>query len=333
MHAFKVDRFVNSSSQGMEIMRTIRVFATACVVPVLLSACGGGGSGGSFPGSNSSVETGTGDGFTGGGATFFNDADGIKFADSIGGSFNAIFDAIFAGFNQDATTASGTLNQRVKRAAQTDTTQCSTGGSISVTSNINDATGELTSMSMSFNNCSSEGSVANGSMSLSMTGTETNSTVTMSFNNFTTTDGSDTSSLSGTISVSVVESGSLMTSTISGDTFTMASAGEAVTFSNYNLTSVINDDTDAASISGGATIATTSDGTLVMSIDPALQTNGNEDYPVSGTIGWVHSDGSQLLIDADTGDVNTFNYTIHDGATVSSGVGNWADTDVGGFAL
>ncbi len=312
----------------MEIMRTIRVFATACVVPVLLSACGGGGSGGSFPG----VDTGSGEGFTGGGDTFFNDVDGIKFADSIGGSFNAIFDSIFAGFNQD-TTASGTFNQRVKRAAQTDTTQCSSGGSISVTSNINDATGELTSMSMSFNNCSSEGSVANGSMTLSMTGTQTNSTVTMSFNNFSTTDGSDTSSLAGTISVSVVESGSLMTSTISGDRFTMASAGEAVTFSNYNITSVINDDTDAASLSGGATIETTSDGTLVMSIDPALQTNGSDDYPVSGTIGWVHSDGSQLLIDADTGNANTFNYTVNDGASVSSGVGNWADTDVGGFAL
>jgi hypothetical protein len=315
---------------GKEIMRSIRVFASAVVVPVLLTACGGGGSSdSSFP----AINTGTGDGFTGGGDTFFNDTDGLKFADSIGGSFNAIFDAIFAGFDQDTTAAAGTFNQRIKRAAQTETAQCDTSGSISVTSNVNDATGELTSLTMSFNNCSTDGNVANGSMTLSITGTQTNSSVTMSFNNFTTTDGTDTSSLQGTINVSVAESGSLMTSTISGSTFTMASAGETVTFSNYNMTSVINDATDAASLSGGATIATSSDGTLVMSIDPALQTDGSADYPTSGTLSWVHSDGSQLLIDADTGNVDTFNYTINDGGSVSSGVGNWADTDLGGLSL
>lgn len=308
-------------------MRNIRLSLSLVAISALASACGTGTSEDS-----PSAQLSSGTGFTGGGDTFFNDVDGIKFADSIGGSFNTILDAVFSGFDQDTSIASGTFTQRMRRAAQTETTQCESSGSITVISTINDSTQELSGISMNFNNCVSGSSQTNGGLSLALSGSEPNITVAVSFNNFNTIENGDTSSLDGEISISVSESGSQINTTISGSSFTLASAGETVSFTNYTLNSVVNDITDAASISGGATIVTGA-GSLSMSINPALSTNGEDDYPTTGIIEWMHTDGSSLLIDADTGDVNTFSYSVSDGAAVSSGVSNWSDTDVSGISM
>ena len=132
-------------------MRTIRAFATAVAIPVFLTACSSGGS-----------DSG-GSGFTGGGETFFNDTDGIKFADALGGSFSDVFAAVFGGLNSGSSTASdSSISQRMKRISQTDTQQCDSGGTIAVSTNTNDATNEINSIGMTFNNCVTDGNRANG---------------------------------------------------------------------------------------------------------------------------------------------------------------------------
>ena len=311
-------------------MRTIRVFLTAVAVPVLLSACGSGTDGES----DAPVITGDGSGFTTSGRTFFNDSDGIKFADALGGSFSDVFAAISGGLGgAGPTTASdASISQRMKRATQSQNLECANSGSISNSFTTNDSTGELTATTMSFNNCLSDGNLSNGSISFTVSGSETNQTVAVIFNQFRSVEDGDTSSIDGAININVLQSGSALSTTISGSSITMVSAGETVVISNYSLQSDMDDVSGASSLEGGSTI-TTAAGVLTMSISPALRVASNDDYPSTGVIAWSHSDGSSLSIDADSGDAATFNYVISDGASTASGVGNWSETDIGEFSL
>lgn len=311
-------------------MRNCRLFLTAMAVPVLLSACGAG----SDSESNSPTITGDGSGFTTSGRTFFNDSDGIKFADALGGSFSDVLTAIMGGVGGASSTeaSGGSISQRMKRATQSDSVACASGGTISNTVTSSDSTGEIASVTMSFNNCLSDGNLSNGSVSLSVSGTETNQSVAIDFNQFRSVEGGDTSSIDGAININAVQSGSTFLTTISGSNITMVSAGETVAITNYNLRSEVDDISGATSLEGGSTIITGA-GALTMSISPALSVAGNADYPSTGVIAWSHSDGSSLSIDADTGNGDTFNYVIGDGSSTTSGVGNWSETDIGEFAL
>lgn len=313
-------------------MRTIRVIVTAVAVPVLLSACGGGSDG------NTTVPlaggpAGDGSGFTTIGKTFFNEDDGIKFADALGGSFSDVFEAIAGGLSQNSTassTSGDSISQRMKRATESESIACESSGSIT-NSVSSDAAGQPTSVTISFNDCVNGTNRANGSISFTVSGTETNQTVALNFNNFRSIDNGENSAINGGISINVAETGGSTSTTISGSNITMVTAGETVILSNYSLKST-DDVNGGSSLEGGSTI-TTGAGALTMSISPALTVGFNDDYPTSGVIAWSHSDGSSLSINADSGDANTFNYVISDGATTTSGVGNWSETDIGEISL
>ncbi len=311
-------------------MRNCLRFLTAVAVPVVLSACGAG----TDSDSNSPIITGDGSGFTTSGKTFFNDSDGIKFADALGGSFSDVLAAITGGMGGASSTlaSDSSISQRMKRATQSESAACASSGTISNTVTSNDSTGKITAVTMSFNNCLSDGNLSNGSISFAVSGTETNQSVAVDFNQFRSVDGGDTSSIDGVININAVQSGTTFLTTISGTNITMVSAGETVAITNYNLRSEVDDISGATSLEGGSTI-TTGAGALTMSISPALSVAGNADYPSTGVIAWSHSDGSSLSIDADTGNAATFNYVISDGVSTTSGVSNWSETDIGEFAL
>lgn len=311
-------------------MRNCLRFLTAVAVPVVLSACGAG----TDSDSNSPIITGDGSGFTTSGKTFFNDSDGIKFADALGSSFSDVLAAITGGMGGASSTlaSDSSISQRMKRATQSESAACASSGTISNTVTSNDSTGKITAVTMSFNNCLSDGNLSNGSISFAVSGTETNQSVAVDFNQFRSVDGGDTSSIDGVININAVQSGTTFLTTISGSNITMVSAGETVAITNYNLRSEVDDISGATSLEGGSTI-TTGAGALTMSISPALSVAGNADYPSTGVIAWSHSDGSSLSIDADTGNAATFNYVISDGVSTTSGVSNWSETDIGEFAL
>ena len=311
-------------------MRNCLRFLTAVAVPVVLSACGAG----TDSDSNSPIITGDGSGFTTSGKTFFNDSDGIKFADALGSSFSDVLAAITGGMGGASSTlaSDSSISQRMKRATQSESAACASSGTISNTVTSNDSTGKITAVTMSFNNCLSDGNLSNGSISFAVSGTETNQSVAVDFNQFRSVDGGDTSSIDGAININAVQSGTTFLTTISGSNITMVSAGETVAITNYNLRSEVDDISGATSLEGGSTI-TTGAGALTMSISPALSVAGNADYPSTGVIAWSHSDGSSLSIDADTGNAATFNYVISDGVSTTSGVSNWSETDIGEFAL
>jgi len=294
-------------------MRTIRVILTAVAVPVLLSACGGGSGDSNINvplAGGPAAPTGDGGGFTTSGKTFFNEDDGIKFADALGGSFADVFGAITGGLDQGTTASNApadtSIAQRMKRATQTENIACSTSGAISNSVTTNDATGEPTAATISFNDCVNGSSRSNGSISFTVSGTEPNQTVSLSFNNFNSVDAGETSSINGSINISVSDTGASSTTTISGSSISMASAGETVVLSNYSLTST-DDSTGASSLEGRSTITTAA--------------------------GWSHSDGSTLRINADSGDATTFDYVISDGNSTTSGVGKWSETDIGEITL
>jgi len=315
-------------------MRILRNLAAAVAIPVLLVACSSDSSNPpSTTGGTTSTTGETGD------RAFFNDDAGFSFANTMGGGFSNAFDAIFGGLGagSGATASSGIatrsgLSARLSaRATESETSACDGGGTASYSITTNDTTMELTSFALAFNNCVTDGAVSNGSVSFSITGTEANPVISMTFNNFVTVENGVSNSINGNVRVTVTESANgAISTTIAGSQITMVADGETITYSNYSLVSS-QDSAGNASVSGTATI-TTVDGTLVMTIDPPLVT-GISDYPETGTINWSHSDGSSLEINADTGDAATFSYTVNDGVTVTSGIATWAETDVGEISL
>ncbi len=309
-------------------MRTFRILATAVAAPLLLVACGSDSN--PTPGGTTGSTTQSTDN---GGRSFFNDTDGISFANTMGGGFSNALEAVLGGLGGSSSIASGSsLQARVARATSSESIACDGGGLISISSTTDDATGEPTAFGLSFSDCVIEGAVSNGSVNFAISGSETNQTITMSFNSFSSVEKDETNSINGTVSISVLsDQSNAFSTTISGSSLTMVSGGETITYSNYNLTSG-QDGAGNTSVGGAATI-TAGGGTLTMTIDPALVTNTSSDYPETGTISWTHSDGSSLSIDADTGNAATFSYVISDGASTTSDIGLWADTDVGAIAL
>ncbi|MEE9333923.1 MAG: hypothetical protein V3U65_07505 [Granulosicoccaceae bacterium] len=312
-------------------MRIFRTFATAVAIPILLSACSSDSSSPADTGGSTGGTTGSTTGDTSG-TTFFNDADGISFANTIGSGFSNALDAVLSGVGSGGSIASASnLSQRLARATDIESTACDGGGTIAVSSTVDDTTAEVTDFGLTFNSCNSGGVLSTGGVSFTISGAAPTQAVTMNFDNFASLENGESNSINGTVSIALSNTNGVISTTVSGTSITMVTGGETITYSNYNLMSG-QDSAGNSSISGAATIATSSDGTLMMSINPALVT-GASDYPETGTILLSHSDGSSLTINADTGDASTYSYIISDGVSTTSNVGNWSDTDIGEIEL
>lgn len=272
--------------------------------------------------SSSSTSSGTGSG------AFFNDQEGIGFANSLGANMTRLFSAAFGGSSgaiaRDPSSESGIT----VRASSTETSTCNSG-SVDTTSETDDATGELTSLSMVFDNCNSGDSISSGGLDLTTSGSGGNQQINLSFNNFATTDPSGSSSIDGAISLSGNEAGNDSSFTISGPSITMQTNAESVSFNNYSMNVTNNNATGASTIGLTADVVSSVDGTVNFDINPALSIpDDSYDYPVTGRIVMTHSDGSSLDIQADNGDASTFDYTINNAGTTTSGTELWENSDL-----
>ena len=259
--------------------------------------------------------------------SFFNANDGLDFANKLGGSLTKMFNvANDAGSNSIEGYREESLF--TARAAQRDTTACDRG-SVETVVSTDDDTNVPTSFALTFNNCRSEGSVANGSISVSLSGNEQDLQLSMIFDNFSTTEGSETSSVDGSININGSGSGGVSNFVVSGPVLTMVADGETLQFSDYSLTGSENNAAQTSSLGASARIQSSTDGDLTLSIDPPFVSQGSaSEYPSSGRLRMTHSDGSQLEIQADNGNPNSFDFVINDNGTVTSGTDLWDNTDL-----
>lgn len=259
--------------------------------------------------------------------SFFNANEGLRFANKLGGSLTNLFSVAndaggnsIDGYREDSLFST--------RAAQRDTVACDSGSMDTVVT-TDDGTDVPTSFSLNFSNCQNEGSVANGGITLTLSGDEQNIQMSMVFDNFSTTEGSETSSIDGSINITGSESGNSSNFSVTGPSLTMVSEGDTLQFSNYSLTATEDSVAQTSSMGASANISSSTDGNLSLAIEPPFITQGGAaDYPSSGKMIMTHSDGSQLEIQADNGNADSFDYVINENGTVTSGTERWDNTDL-----
>lgn len=303
--------------------------AALLMMSLALASCGGGGGSGDGGDTGTSDAT-TGNGTTGGsdggtggsdggttgqeGAAFFNDGSGVSFANGLGTTISRIFTFGFGGADGLPST--------------NETFECDTGSVTSYTE-TDDATGQPTGGGLDYNDCVQDGISASGSLSFSGVQGDENgtSTLTMTFSEFTVNDNGEVASIDGTINITISVVDGVQNFTVSGPSLDLMDSQGALSFNNYSMTINLSTATGEQSLSAMASI-TDESGTIELNVDPAFVIGGEFLYPATGEISMVHSDGSSLLINADSGDPETFLYTISDGSSVNSGEQRWDETDL-----
>jgi len=254
---------------------------------------------------------------------FFNADAGIDFASYIGSSLSTVSNRavgsssrVFGEVSQNDDPASGLYND------DTFVNECDSGSvSNSVGTGSND---QLEKASIVFNNCVIDGQTTSGSMSFSSSSSGNSENLSISFDDFASSGPEGNSALDGDVVISIDED---FSATIGGSNLTISDDIDTTVFSNYSLAMQADLETGATSIGGQATITSTANGEISFQINPVFFADSNSDNPTSGVMTMVHSDGSSLVIDAGTGNPDTYAYTISGGGSVTSGIGSWDDED------
>ncbi len=276
---------------------------------------------------NSTTSSSSSSGNSGNGA-FFNDQDGLDFANSLGGNLSRLFSAALGGSSGAIARNPQSESGISVRATSNETSTCDTG-SVAATTVTDDNTGELTSLDLVFNNCNSGGTVSSGSVGMVTSGSGANQQIDLTFNNFATADQTSSSSINGSISMSGSDSGSGSSFNINGPELTMQTNEETVSFRNYSLSASNDYESGASSLGLNANISSSVDGDVSVTIDPPLTVPDDTfDYPTGGRIQMVHADGSALDINADNGDASTFDYIVTNNGSTTSGTESWEDSDL-----
>lgn len=251
---------------------------------------------------------------------FFSDDGGVDYASGLGGDLMSVVDRAVGSSNSALSTAAveddpstGLFND------STSVEQCDSGSiSTSVASNTNN---DLESASIVFNNCVIDGQTSSGSMSISASSSGNIQVLNIDFADFGSTGSEGDSYIDGGIAMSI---GDDLSTSISGSQLALTADGETTVFSNYSLNASNDDTSGDISMGGGATISSSTDGTLSIAINPAFSgpADGN---PIVGVLQMLHADGSSLIVDADTGNPDTYTYIVNGNGAVSSGIGNWDD--------
>jgi len=192
----------------------------------------------------------------------------------------------------------GLIQQQNLPAAITQSLPCDSG-SMSLTINLSDPTGSTLkvgdSFSVSFNNCSLDGSTTNGSMNARVvlgtletgcgnTGTCTDYTLSMSFNDLQIAEMGQTGLIDGGFNLAYVSATN--TNTISGDDlYVYSSTGQGVHMSNFNIASSLSGSTETTTVS--MTLASTriNGSVQIQTTTPLVTTNvDTDDYPSSGVL-------------------------------------------------
>jgi len=252
--------------------------------------------------------------------SFFNANDGVNFATKLGGKLSGV-----------TTNAVDSTSQGLSNSAQNDdptsgvyndsnsVEQCDSG-SVSY-SFATDAADNLENASIVYNNCVLGGQTTTGTITMNATNSGPSESLTIAFGDFGNTGADGDSYIDGAVTMSFSDNGD---ASINGTSLTMTADGETTTFTNFALNTATDPNGTDVSVDGQATIASSVDGTITFVINPALvgPADGN---PVVGQMLMTHEDGSSLLINADTGNPATYNYTVNGNGAITTGTANWDD--------
>jgi len=296
--------------------------ALACVL--FLTACGGSSDDDSSPATQAFVpdpEPAT---------SFFNDDSGTDFVNNLLGRFLGVLRPL-SGLLDDDDDFKSAIAKRTIARTETLADNCSGGGSFTISGEFDDVTDELISLDGTLNNCIEDGETSNGSLSITsnLDDSGDNGTVSLTVDNLTVTGGEENIALDGTVNVEVQSNGVESTFTISGPNFSMTVDDESLSFSDYSVSAVSNDFTDSSSLSASMTISSSVDGIIMFVIDPPLADDGFSEFPLSGVITLTHADGSSLALNAGNGNPETFDFTINDNGSITTGSQRWDETDLG----
>ncbi|MEM7257692.1 MAG: hypothetical protein AAF404_09915 [Pseudomonadota bacterium] len=305
-------------------------FFPVLLVSAMIAGCGGSDGGGISGGSSTSNTGNSGGGdSTGESAAFFNDQQGFSFANTVGGRLSSLFAKAFTVLSD--TTDTTDTGRRQVLAQQTSNFPCTGSGDMGLTYAFDDATFALQYIELGFTNCVEDGDTTNGSIVISgsvFTSADGSGDLVVGLNDLAVT-GDDPVSMNGTVLATAAATGDETTITISGDSLTMVAAGEAISFTDYTMTAISNESTGGTTVGLNATVDSSIDGQVDVVIDPPFSRDDDQDAPpLTGIMVMTHVDGSSLTIDADTGDPETFHYTVDEDGTVTTGVGRWDETDL-----
>lgn len=305
-------------------MKRILKLWVVAVSTILVSACGGGGGGGGSsaggaPGGGAPGSAMIALSSTNASAAAASVEDALFLTTGISGQGAAIpIGVVVASGNRFnlvdfLSTQLKTINSvkvditpTVVGAITTSSVACSGGGSVGITLDDVDDTGDVSTgdtVTLGFNSCTEDGSTLNGSMSVSnLVFTQPSSTAysfsgTMTLNNFTFTDGPDNGIISGTISFAESSSDDITTTTtISLNSLTATVASETLAITGLTATVTENSITGVYTVSSSGTINSNElGGTLTFSTPTALR-GVETGYPSSGVLRISGSNSSVTLM-------------------------------------
>lgn len=289
-------------------------------VSLLLGACGGGGGGGgdSVTTSSSPVtisaanapqlaaaayESTAGLEGGGGGATSF-----LTGAVTQTSSTNIdLVDVLISQVKTAAQLASANASASLTGVVVSETMPC-TSGSISITFDDIDNNQELStgdSMSFTANDCTEDGMVMNGSVSINNVTVSGDpqtplSPYSMQFgiqaNNFTVTEGIESVALNGSMTMSESTSdGILFTHSITGSSIQVTEGGVSASLTNFNIQST--EDTLAYTLDLNATVSSPEiGGSVTIVTDTIFQGDSLADYPSSGQATITGANNSRVTL-------------------------------------
>lgn len=295
------------------------------LLSISLISCGGSGGDGGNDNNDSDTDTATRSG------SVFNEENGIEMANSIAAPLSAFVSSFLAIDNEDEDNVYDAVKNRssMLRANESFTVDCDSG-SMTIEMELDDATQSLSKTVTTYNDCAFDNeSTMNGSLTMVATDGDLSSdnvSVAISFDNLNMTSETDTANLHGSLDMVTFSDETTSYLQVSGSDLTMTENGEIVRFSNFDFSAMSDDIEESFSI-GGSGVVGHGDDSIETIIDPPL-TGATDTGIETGMVTMNADDGSYLIIDADTGNPDTFSYTIFDGSTTSTGERNWTDTDL-----
>lgn len=185
---------------------------------------------------------------------------------------------------------------------------------------------------ITFNNCDNEGVLTNGSVSVSgrvlqesQNSDFGSANVAVTFNNLRVS-GQESASVNGDISIDVEDDAQQFRLNITGNVITTMSDGQTNTLRNYRL--AMSEIQGLSTASLDMVLHSSKHGSITFETSTPLTGNETDDNPTSGKFTMTHSDGSYLIIDADSGNPDTFSYTVFNGSSTTSGDTQWSEFEV-----
>lgn len=171
-----------------------------------------------------------------------------------------------------------------------------------------------------YDNCLDDTILTDGDVSMLINSIGENSAeVTFAYNNLIAETSSDTLNFNGNVIIDYFNNSSTETETTSftSTALTITYNGSVLTFSDYNFTITESDNQETNSLDY---FLTTPAGSVTVTTNPVFQRfyAGNSECATMGAMTIVGANGTSILLDANTGNTDTFLMTVNDGVATTT---------------